>query len=537
MAGLVAILGPIALHRAKLPEMLHAADYRGKADIYTGADACIGIQQRTRRSGQVFASSLGVSGFLGWPYRIEAGKAIALSAEWLARNPLQNVACLDEIYGQYILFQLDRASGELYLLRDQLGSYPMHVMVQGDSIYLASDICQLAVALVRAPGLNLQALRNLHQHMHLNWRGPALYSEVALVPPGVLQCFSTPQRFTLNWPNRAQFLATFDSAASNQNQAISASLDALRISCAQAFAPNSALSLSGGMDSSLLALLAKDQHLPLQPYSAVFPGFKADESSAIDALVQALGVTTRKVELGKFQARESYEALCELSDYPVYPATFVATTLARLMATDGAEYLIDGNGGDELFDWPLLGLIARARGWRDFAHAASALVTSIHRRKNFNATDYPVVRHLLKRLVLGRINSPSQSAAITATRLLASSDESLFYLAGEQQIARLGLEVRSPFRDAYVIRQILPFMPSAAWHGGQRRALQSQLCAALSDGQLRLVREKKVNFDEFALMPGETTHALLGTARYQQFADLVPRFLAFKQTQGIKLHE
>ena len=517
--------------------MLRAADYRGTAEIHSGVNWCMALQQRKKRAEQFFASNGRISGFLGWPYRIEANKAQAVTAEWLDQNPLQNCALLHEIFGQYILFQLDRESGELYLLRDALGSYPMHVMVKDDAIYLASDACQLSAALGQVPSLSLTALRTLHQDMHLNWHGPALYSEFRLVPPGALQCFSTPEKFVLKQPDREQFLQTFDGATPLQSEAIAASLDALRISCVQAFAPNSALSLSGGMDSSVLALVAKDQLLPLQPYSAVFPGFKADESSAIDALVQALGVPTRKVELVKFQARDSYEALCELSDYPVYPATFMATTLARLMAKEGAEYLIDGNGGDELFDWPMLSVVTRTLGWGGFARAAWALMASIGRRRKLNASDYPVARHLLKRLIFGKINSPTQSAVNAAKRLLGSSDENLFYLAGEQQIAKLGLEVRSPFRDAYVIKQILPFMPFAAWHSGQRRALQSQLCSLLSNGKLQLVREKKVNFDEFALMPGEVTHALLGKARYQQFADLVPRFLAFKQSQGIKLNE
>ena len=517
--------------------MLRAADYRGEAEIHSGINWCIALQQRKTRKEQIFVSDQRISGFLGWPYRIEGSTPQAITAEWLARHPLQNYLSLHEIYGQYILFQLDRDSGKLYLLRDALGSYPMHVMVKGDSVFLASDTCQLSAALEHKPHLNLDALSALHQDMRLSWRGPGLYNEFSLVPPGVLQCFSTSEKFVLNQPDRAQFLETFDSAILTQNHAITTSLVALGISCGQAFTPNSALSLSGGMDSSLLALVAKNQGNEFRAYSAVFPGFNADESNAIDALVQALGLATQKVELVKFQARESYEELCQLSDYPTYPATFVATKLARLMVSEGAEFFIDGNGGDELFDWPLLGLVARARGWRGFAHTAWALMASISRRRKFNGTDYPVARHWLKRLIFGKINRPTHSAVVTAARLLGSSDESAFYLAGEQQIARLGLEVRSPFRDAYVIKQILPFMPLAAWHKGQRRALQSQLCSALSNGKLHLAREKKVNFDEFALMPGETTHALLGKARYQQFADLVPRFLAFKQKQGIKLND
>lgn len=535
MAGFSAIIGGSEGNSAKLHALIQTASYRGGAEALQGHNWAFALQQRASNSEHLLVTSERITAILGWPYRIVAGQSVALSAVWLDQQRFDQDT-LDQIFGQYILFQLDCQTGELLLQRDALGGYPAHVMAQDNAIYLASDICQLAAVSSSPVTLNRSAVQRLHQFGLLGWQGLSLYSGISLVPPGVIQRFSSAHTLTLSSPDRARLLHHFDADSADHNSAQITSVTALRHSCAQAFAGKPGLCLSGGMDSGLLALIASDLGAKFRAYSAVFPGFQADESQAIERLQRHLGFKTHAIMLSDFRAEEGYERLCALSDYPVFPATFIATSMARLMAADGLTHLIDGNGGDELFEWPLQSLSTCEFSWRNFFKIVGIIVSSI-RQRGFSSQDYLSLRHMMKRLLLGRTNKTLQSRLQAAQRMLGSSDESPFYLAAEQQIARLGLEVRSPLRDAYLIQAVLPFMPIAAWCGGQRRALQHKLCLALSNNEINLKREQKVNFNEFALLPGEKTHALLGQARVQNFAGLVPRFLAFKQTQGIKLNE
>ncbi len=534
MAGFSAIIGGVGNQTAQLQKLSHAAAYRGWGDTLHGLNWAFSLQQRAPIPEHLFVSKERITAILGWPYRVVAGQSVALSATWLDQQRFDQ-ATLDQIFGQYVLFQLDRQSGELLLQRDPLGAYPVHVMVQADTIYLASDICQLAAVRSAPLALNLNALQRLHQFGLSSWQGQSLYVDIQLVPPGVLQRFLVPT-LTLQSPDRTRLLKHFDDELVDQSTVVTNSLAALKLSCTQSFSGKSGLLLSGGMDSSLLALLASQSDSDYQAYSAIFPGFKADESQVIEQLTRVLSIKTQAFELSHFRAENDYERLCALSDYPAFPGSFIATSLACVMVKDGLSHLIDGNGGDELFDWSTQSVSSRARGWRGFFKFAVTIANLIWQR-GFSSQDYVPLRHLIKRVVMRRINNPLQRSEQAAQRILGSSDESPFYLAVEQQIARLGMEVRSPLRDAYVIQAILPFMPQAAWRGGQRRALQSQLCSALSHNQINLKREQKVNFNEFALLSGEKTHALLGQARLQNFANLVPRFLAFKQSQGIKLNE
>jgi asparagine synthetase B (glutamine-hydrolysing) len=120
-----------------------------------------------------------------------------------------------------------------------------------------------------------------------------------------------------------------------------------------------ALMLSGGIDSASIAVLAGDIHrsrqqaLPkLETISAVFPGLVCDESPSIRAVLDSVPFCSHNFQPAAWSFRE--ETLSEMlwySDSPIANGQigFYEGVLARVSET-GVGLLLDGFGGDELLD-------------------------------------------------------------------------------------------------------------------------------------------------------------------------------------------
>jgi asparagine synthetase B (glutamine-hydrolysing) len=534
MAGFAAIIGASASASQWLEKLCEAAAYRGAATCLLGENWAFASLQRLRTSLRSQIDPERITVLLGWPYRVIDGVSVPLDVSWLHAR-LFDDALLTQIYGQFLLMQLDRQTGEFMIARDALGGYPAHCMMLGDCIAIASDVQQLASISAEPIALNLASVRHMHQQHRLSWRTPELYHGVRLLPPGVMQRFAPDQPIVLRAPVRDAMLQGF---ATEQNleatTAIARCQLALQQTCAQAFAEQVWLLTSGGMDSATLALSAKALGRELSIASAVFPGHAADESVAIKKLAAHLAVAPKLIDMSDKRASETYPALCQLSDYPLFPASFIGCGLGQHFAESGAWYVVDGNGGDELFEWHIASLAGASKGWRA-AFFAWRMLFKLTKKQGWSAEIRSAARHLLKRCLTMSVATPSLSNVDLAKRMLGSSDDFSYYLAAEQSFAKLGLEHRSPFRDRYLIEQVLRLMPAASWLGGKRRALQALLCQVLSNGVICLKREQKVNFDAFATLVGSEEDMLLGRPEQRNFANQMPIFVQQKQQEGIAL--
>lgn len=121
--------------------------------------------------------------------------------------------------------------------------------------------------------------------------------------------------------------------------------------CQEYFIADSQIGIffSGGIDSSLISLVAKQSSTPFSAHTIGFPNTEFDESSAAMAIAQKL-----QFELNLHPMREE-DALAELQSLirnpmdPIGDASILPTRFLSRMVSKSHKVAIGGDGADELF--------------------------------------------------------------------------------------------------------------------------------------------------------------------------------------------
>ena len=113
-----------------------------------------------------------------------------------------------------------------------------------------------------------------------------------------------------------------------------------------------AVGLSGGIDSSIIATLArKNISGPMHAISVGYPGRPPyDERNQAKELAEKLGIIFHEVELPVNRFVDFFPELVNIMDEPVAdPAAFGHYTVSKAARDHGFKILLSGIGGDELF--------------------------------------------------------------------------------------------------------------------------------------------------------------------------------------------
>lgn len=286
------------------------------------------------------------------------------AADLLQRFEAEGLAALAKIDGQFAIAWWNAREGKLRLIRDRFGMEPLHYAVRQRGLLFATRAGDAAAFDATSPRLSMQALAEYLAHCYLPG-DQTLYDGIDRVPAGGSVEFSADsgalrieQWYRLSY---AKQVAPDERAIADRYRDLLDAGVTRRLSDDRI-----GVFISGGMDSSSAATFAR-RHLQgtIRSYSFKCVGGSADESPYSRALAAALQTQHCEVEFGEQQALEAVAAAGAM-DMPFCDiGVEIGTWLLTQAAGNNIDYLLTGDGGDEIWASHPVYALQRIISWYD----------------------------------------------------------------------------------------------------------------------------------------------------------------------------
>ena len=257
--------------------------------------------------------------------------------------------CLERLNGMFAFALWDAKQKSLFLARDRTGKKPLHYCLHRGHFLFASEIKALlqhplvsreidlkslnkylAYEYVPAPNSIFKAIKKLEPGYCLLFRGGAAVTS---------QYWDIPMEdYPISDRTEAQYI---DELKELLERAVTARLEAADVPVG--------LFVSGGLDSGVVAAIARKAKENLQCFSIGFEEASFDESRYAQQVARSLGI---KHHLKVFRAQEMLhmvERLPEILDEPLADPSILPLYLLSQFAAEHMKVVLSGDGGDELF--------------------------------------------------------------------------------------------------------------------------------------------------------------------------------------------
>jgi asparagine synthase (glutamine-hydrolysing) len=258
--------------------------------------------------------------------------------------------CLPRFRGMFAFALLDQATGSLFLARDQFGIKPLHFVRRKDGVVFASEL----KALVSAFGSELRILpQALVASMLYYWVPDQRCSVqgVEKLQPGTWAEFRPDGacRVESYWDIVGEAAAAREEHY-DLREVIEDSVNAHLV----ADVPVSSF-LSGGLDSSIVTVLAKQANPQIDAYTITFRAEDQRLEAMPDDAVYARKIAQRHgIELHEIEVQPDVVGLLprmvDILDEPTGdPAAINTLLMSEAARAAGVKVLLSGMGADELF--------------------------------------------------------------------------------------------------------------------------------------------------------------------------------------------
>ncbi|WP_345976387.1 asparagine synthase (glutamine-hydrolyzing) [Sulfurimonas sp. HSL3-7] len=264
----------------------------------------------------------------------------------LAAYKKWGLAFVDRLVGMFAIALLD--GEELYLFRDRLGKKPLFYLHNREQFIFASEIKGLAPFLAKKE-MNKDALIS-----YLGYLAPTpphtFFKGIHKLEAGEMLHFDgrkigkRPYYSLLDAPS--SIIVTEKEALAVIEERL---LESMRLRL-NADVPMASL-LSGGIDSALIAAIAKEQGNPLHTFTLGYAEYRNyDERSNACFTAEALGVRNSAIEITQDDFIGASEKVFAAMDEPLNdPAAIPLYLLFEGIKKEGYKVVFSGEGSDELF--------------------------------------------------------------------------------------------------------------------------------------------------------------------------------------------
>ncbi len=323
-------------------------------------------------------------------------------------------ACVEHMVGMFAFAIWDPARGRVFFARDPIGEKPLYWTDRAGVLVFGSEI----KAVLEHPMVQRDVNREVLGPYLANLVTPGpetLYAGINKVPAGC-RGWSDRGGVTIEryW-SPAEPRSFSDVGERDATSRVRDLLDASVRARLMSDVPVGVL-LSGGMDSSTIVALLREQARELASFTVGFPGHELhDERAEARWVAERFGTDHHEVVLTEADALESLRPLVHHADEPLAdPVCVPLYAVCGLAQRNGIKVVLAGEGADELF-WGYHGYRGVLERWRRFAamlamprplRRLAALATSPNRT--------PRRREQLEGLASGRPNPIHMPVGMTA---------------------------------------------------------------------------------------------------------------------------
>lgn len=252
-------------------------------------------------------------------------------------------ALLPRLRGMFAFAIYDARSHNLFLARDHAGIKPLYYAFAGGNLFFASE-CKGVVALLRTSGVPVSASEE----------AVGLYLAFGYVPSPLTLCAQVKKVPRSSW---LRFDITAGTAIEGVWAPATASVTgvedfeaAVRASVVEHTIADVPVGVffSGGIDSSVIALVLRDAGINLSTYSVRVEGRSSDESY-FKEIAERLGIKAHVINFDLPEFEEMFEHVLSRMDDPIADPSIFPTALVSRHAAQDVKVVLSGEGGDELF--------------------------------------------------------------------------------------------------------------------------------------------------------------------------------------------
>ena len=248
--------------------------------------------------------------------------------------------------GMYAFALLDKETQNIYLVRDPSGIKPLYFAITKEGMAFASEVRALAsIDYLKAPNANWPVFFLAYGHL------PEPLTTLQEVKPLCKGCFVRYHIPTAKWEMEVFSFFSFIEKYEDRGEAIELVRQHLQKAVKRHLISDAPIGvfLSGGLDSSIIALLAKQQHqAELKTLSIFFKETSYSEKPFQDAMVNQLKCHHHQYLLGEHDFHKYLPEIFSAMDLPSCDG-INTWFISKSAKENGLKAVLSGIGGDELF--------------------------------------------------------------------------------------------------------------------------------------------------------------------------------------------
>lgn len=259
--------------------------------------------------------------------------------------------CVEQMRGMFALVIYDREEQSLTIMRDRLGIKPLYYYHDNESFVFASELKGLSDLPQIKKHLTIDIEASNH-YLHLGFipSPRSIFNEIKKFPSGHVGKLDKNGKLTLTPYWKVESYIGNNGLSHAESKKMIKDLLIQSISEHLISDVPIGLFLSGGIDSSLLAVLANEiQPNKLKTFTIGFKNGHHDEAPIAKKIADYIGLENECAYIGDAEIISIFNKLKDVYDEPFGDTSSIPTMFVSELASKNVKVVLSGEGADELF--------------------------------------------------------------------------------------------------------------------------------------------------------------------------------------------